>query len=205
MVMVVLVGLALALVPIAGGRLGALFELRFQRTWLLLAAVVLQLGLILVPGPVTGWRLGAHLASYATGLTFVWSNRDVPGMWLIGIGAACNGLAIAANAGVMPTTVSALRTAGLEVDPATFANSAALAHPNLLFLGDVFAIPARVPFANVFSVGDVLIAFGAAYAIQAICGSRLVPPRLQWRGPVVAAVESDTQASGRKAPTSPAP
>lgn len=47
----------------------------------------------------------------------------------------------------------------------------------LLFLGDVFAIPASWPFANVFSVGDVLIAVGAAYSIHATCGSRLVPAR----------------------------
>ena len=37
----------------------------------------------------------------------------------------------------------------------------------LQLLTDVFAVPAWVPFANVFSVGDVLIAVGIAWAIAA--------------------------------------
>ena len=32
--------------------------------------------------------------------------------------------------------------------------------PRLWFLGDVFALPARLPLANVFSVGDLLIGLG---------------------------------------------
>jgi hypothetical protein len=117
------------------------------------------------------------------GLAFVWINREVPGLWLIAVGALSNGVAIVANGGVMPTTTEALRTAGLEVDPQVFANSAALADPRLLFLGDVFAIPSWLPFANVFSIGDVLIAVGVAYTVHAVCGSRLVPRRFRWAGP----------------------
>jgi hypothetical protein len=51
-----------------------------------------------------------------------------------------------------------------------------LPDPRLAFLGDVFAIPRGWPLANVFSVGDVLIAVGAVVAVHGICGSR--PP---WR------------------------
>jgi hypothetical protein len=32
---------------------------------------------------------------------------------------------------------------------------------------DIFAVPAGVPFANVFSIGDVVIAVGIAWAIAA--------------------------------------
>jgi hypothetical protein len=42
-------------------------------------------------------------------------------------------------------------------------------------LGDVFYIPASWPLSNVFSVGDVLIALGVAWAVHGICGSRLAP------------------------------
>lgn len=183
MVLVAVLALAAVCVPVAGGRLSRLLEIRIQAVWLLLIAAGIQLGLTLAPGPTAGWRLAAHAASYPFGIAFVWVNRRVPGLWLIGVGALSNGVAILANGGVMPTTLSALRTAGLEVDPQTFANSAALADPRLLFLGDVFAIPATVPFANVLSVGDVLIALGAAYAVHAICGSKLVPARWRWAGP----------------------
>ena len=50
-----------------------------------------------------------------------------------------------------------------------------LPHPRLGFLGDVFAIPAGFPLANVFSIGDVLIVLGVGWGAHRICGSRLVP------------------------------
>jgi len=182
-ILVVLLALAFATVPLAGGRLGALFELRFRAVWLLGLAFGIQVALAILPGETTDLRLAVHAATYPMGLVFVWINRDVPGLWLIATGALANGVAIVANGGVMPTTAEALRTAGLDVDPDVFANSAALSDPRLPFLGDVFAIPSWVPFANVFSVGDVLIAVGAAYTVHAVCGSGLVPRRFRWSGP----------------------
>ena len=183
MILVVLLALSFATVPLASGRLGALLELRFRAVWLLVLAFAVQVALGLLPGETTDLRLAVHAATYPMGLVFVWFNRDVPGLWLIATGALANGVAIVANGGVMPTTAEALRTAGLDLDPDFFANSAALSDPRLPFLGDVFAIPSWVPFANVFSVGDVLIAVGVAYTVHAVCGSRLVPSRFRWSGP----------------------
>src|ERR687898_1053212 len=175
--LVVFVALAGTLVPIASGRLTALLDLRFRSPWLLATAVALQAAVFAIPGDADAWRITAHIASFPVGLAFVWANRAIPGLWVIAVGAVLNGIAIAANGGVMPASASAVRTAGLEADPSGFVNSDVLADPNLLFLGDVFATPASWPFANVFSVGDVLIAVGAAYSIHATCGSRLVPAR----------------------------
>lgn len=183
MILVVLLVLAVATVPLAGGRLGALVDLRFRAVWLLGLAFGIQAALALLPGETSDLRLAVHAASYPMGLAFVWLNRDVPGLWLIAAGALANGIAIVANGGVMPTTTDALEAAGLDVDPSVFANSAALADPRLLFLGDVFAIPSWLPFANVFSVGDVLIAVGVAYTVHAVCGSHLVPRRSRGSGP----------------------
>jgi hypothetical protein len=184
--LVVVVLVAAALVPLAAGRLSALLDVRFASPWLLLVAVALQVAALWIPGDVGRWRAVGHVASFPFAIAFVWVNRDIPGLWLIVVGAISNGIAIAANAGVMPASASAVRTAGLEPSPDGFANSAVLPDPNLLPLGDVFAIPSSWPFANVFSVGDVLIALGAAYAIHAACGSRLVPERLR-RAPGTAA------------------
>jgi hypothetical protein len=181
-ILVVLVALALVTVPLAGGRLGALMEMRFRAVWLLGLAFAIQVALAILPGETTDLRLAVHAATYPMGLAFVWINREVPGLWLIAVGALSNGVAIVANGGVMPTTTEALRTAGLEVDPQVFANSAALADPRMLFLGDVFAIPSWIPFANVLSIGDLLIAVGVAYTVHAVCGSRLVPLRFRWAG-----------------------
>ena len=48
---------------------------------------------------------------------------------------------------------------------AGYSNSSLAADPALWFLTDVFAMPRWVPFANVFSVGDVLIGAGIALVI----------------------------------------
>ena len=40
-----------------------------------------------------------------------------------------------------------------------------VADPALRFLTDIFAIPAAIPLANVFSLGDVLIGIGVATVI----------------------------------------
>ena len=79
-----------------------------------------------------------------------------PGLALVAIGAGCNLVAILANGGRMPADPSALATAGFEVTGST--NSVVVANPALWPLTDIFAIPASMPGANVFSVGDVLIA-----------------------------------------------
>jgi MFS family permease len=50
-----------------------------------------------------------------------------------------------------------------------------VASARLPFLGDVFAVPRPLPFHNVFSVGDVCIAIGAAVIVHRACRSRLVP------------------------------
>jgi len=176
MLIVVFVLLAVATVPLAKGNLRALVDLRFRRTWLLALALVTQLFLIFVPGPQSGPRVAAHLGSFVLGIAFLGVNRRVPGVWLIAVGAAFNLAAIAANGGVMPASSHALAVAGLPVDAGgLYANSAAVANARLLILGDVFAIPASLPFANVFSVGDLCIAVGTVITLHRVTGSRLFP------------------------------
>jgi len=160
-------------VPLLGGRLGALAEVRLRLPWLLPAALAMQVVALDLPGVPGRLRPPLHVASYLVAGAFLVANRRLPGMLLVGLGAAANLLAIGVNGGVMPASPAALAAAGLPLDPPGFANSAVLADPRLAFLGDVFAIPAGWPLANVFSVGDVLIAIGAVVAVHGICGSRL--------------------------------
>jgi hypothetical protein len=167
------VALLVLTVPLAGGSLGRLADLRWRAGWALGAALALQvLAMVVVPGSTDGHR-GAHLASYALGAGFVWANRATPGVLLAGAGGGLNAIAITANGGVMPASRTALEAAGLDPAAEGFQNSAALAHPHLSWLGDVLAIPAGVPLANVFSVGDVLLLAGAAVVLHGVTGSRL--------------------------------
>lgn len=151
------VGLALALV--LGGRPSKLAEVRLRAT----AAVALSLGLQLVLFTGLGSHVGhsaravLHVVSYVLLAIFAAANRRVRSLFPVYLGMALNGIAITANGGSMPLSEAAARAAGLPVG--VDANVSADAH-RLWFLGDVFALPARLPLANAFSVGDLLIGVG---------------------------------------------
>lgn len=177
--MFVLYALVLGVVVglLTGGRLERLDDLHLR--WVPLALVGLGVQLVLFLPPV-GDAVGAlgptiYLASTGAVLVFVLRNLRVTGLPIVAAGAALNLLAIGANGGVMPTTAAAMTAAGLDPTEG-FSNSAIVAAPVLGPLTDVFALPAWLPLANVFSVGDLLIGIGVAVAIAAAM-RRPVPGR----------------------------
>jgi len=175
---VLAVVLALVTVPLAGGRIGRLAEVRLRWAPLLFAALALQIViLVVVPGWDDARSRAIHLASYGMLFTFLWVNRRIPGVWIVAVGGASNLIAIAANFGVMPAGPAAVRSAGITANADAFTNSGVLDHPRLLFLGDIWAIPRGWPLANVFSIGDVVIAIGVFAVVHALCGSRVASYR----------------------------
>ena len=176
--------LAVASVPLAGGRLGQLAEVRLRQVWAILTAVTLQVLITTIAsGGSASLRAGLHLASYAIAAIFVVANRRLPGLWLLALGAVLNLLVIGVNGGVMPADPGALERAGLPVVSGEFENSTVLKDPTLPILGDEFAVPAPLPVANVFSIGDVLLLLGGLLALHRLCESRLVPKKLRTSSP----------------------
>ena len=162
---------ALAVRP-AGGHLSALAQVHLRLVPAIMGALCLQVVIISVLPDGSPWlHRVLHVASYALAAAFLAANRRVRGMGIIALGAALNLVAILANDGVMPASRSALRAAGIAPSPG-FANSAAVAHPRLLPLGDVFFVPKPWPLHNVFSIGDLCIAVGVMIAVLALSGSR---------------------------------
>jgi hypothetical protein len=157
-----LVGLAL------GGRLDRLAALSFR--WLPLALIGLAVQVALFSTPLTV-RVGAlgpplYVASTAAVLAVVVRNRAIRGMAIVALGAGANLIAIVANGGFMPASPAALGVLG-RAPELGYSNSVLVPDPALAVLTDIFAMPAWMPFANVFSVGDVLIAVGIAVTIVA--------------------------------------
>ena len=169
--------LLLVTVPVAGGRLSRLESLEIRGLWLAFAAFAIQVVLVTVvpSGDETVHRI-AHLATYGLVAGCILRNLDIRFMWVVAAGGLLNLVAIAANSGVMPASRSALETAGLNPS-SEFANSDLVRHPHVGFLGDVFAIPAGWPGANVFSLGDALMVLGAFLVLHAATGSRLFAAR----------------------------
>ncbi len=156
-----LAGLAL------GGRLSNLSNLGFRWGWLAVGGLVVQV-VLFTPSveAVAGAATPAiYLGSTLVVFVAVLRNVRLAGMPVVLLGALSNLLAIAANGGYMPADPKAMEIAGLP--PGDHANSVVLAEPALRPLTDVFALPAWLPMANVFSVGDVLIGIGIAWTIVA--------------------------------------
>jgi hypothetical protein len=148
-----------------GGRLDRLSQVRFR--WAPLAMLGLAVQVALFSDPLAE-RVGdagppIYVASTAVVLVAVLRNLDIRGVAIVALGAASNLLAIVVNGGYMPADPDALASIG-GVAPG-YSNSSSVADPLLEPLTDILAIPAWVPFANVFSVGDVLIGVGVAATI----------------------------------------
>lgn len=148
-----------------GGRLDRLSTIRFRWAPLALIGLAVQVALFSEPlGAVVG-DAGPpiYVASTAAVLVAVLRSLDITGLPIVALGAASNLLAIVANGGYMPADPDALASIG-GIAPG-YSNSSTTGDPALYPLTDIFAIPAWVPFANVFSVGDVLLGIGVAVTI----------------------------------------
>jgi hypothetical protein len=159
-----------------GGRLDRLAGLRIRFWPVALAGLVVQLVLFTDAGSTIAGDLApaVYLGSTVAVLGVVLANLRVPGLVLVAAGALFNVIAIVANGGRMPADPAALASLGETVGPG-FSNSVVDADPVLRPLTDIFAMPAWMPFANIFSIGDVLIGIGVAIAIAT--GMRAAPSR----------------------------
>jgi hypothetical protein len=155
-----------------GGEVGTLTRLRLRASWLFFAAVALQV--VAFPFGFLPWRTHATaasvlwLASYALLIGAAVLNRRIAGVPLVALGMGANVAAVAANRGTMPVLPEAMHGAGGS--HTTLNNSTAMPDPHLSWLVDRWAAPDWIPLANVFSVGDVLIAVGAAVIVLAGMG-----------------------------------
>jgi hypothetical protein len=172
--------LGLVLAPLLGGDLRRLADLRLRAIPLFYLALALQL--VAFPIHATPWSVpdGAAVAlwlgSYACLALAAAANIRRFGMPLVAAGLVSNLLAILSNGGHMPVLPQAMRAAGRSYD--VLYNSAAIAQPHLAWLVDRWAAPGWIPNANVFSVGDVLIALGGLLFPLAATGAG----RLRLRG-----------------------
>jgi hypothetical protein len=180
----------LAVIVCAGGRLARLAQVRIRYSWLLWLALADQIVIIsVIPDSHHTPLAVAHIASYVLAGICVVFNRRLPGILLIGLGGALNGLVIAINGGTLPTSAEALSTAGRAADADQFTNSGVVDSPRLAFLGDAFATPAWVPGHTVFSIGDVVIWVGIGWFLWRTC-RRSVEPAAATAESVLSTVDS---------------
>jgi hypothetical protein len=167
MVMLLAIPVGIAAGYLVRGRLDGLANLHLRWASLAVAGLVVQAVLFSDAGfALAGPAAPAiYVGSTAVVLAAVLRNVRLAGMPIVAAGSISNLAAILANGGSMPADPVALATAGMPVED--HGNSVVLESPALQPLTDIFAIPAGLPFANVFSIGDVLIALGIVILIAA--------------------------------------
>jgi hypothetical protein len=170
----VVIGLGAGL--LIGGRPGNLFNLRIRGLPFFLVAFLLQVMLFVGPlsaNPVLKtYGPWIYVASLALVLGALATNLRTQGFAVVFLGALLNFTVVAANGGHMPTPAESLEAAKgpavLErVRSGELLSNSVLQDENtrLPYLGDILALPSSVPLANVFSIGDVVLAVGAASVI----------------------------------------
>lgn len=170
----ILLGLLIGLVRHRG--LAYVAELRLRATWLVLLAVLVQI-LILPLGqnarPIVTWGMEyLHIASYLFLLLFVAINYRERALWPMALGMLSNFIVITVNGGHMPASLEALRAAGRSaaverlLTDGVFGNVVLMSETTKLnFLGDIFWLPSWMPFANAFSIGDLLLGVGVIWLL----------------------------------------
>jgi hypothetical protein len=144
-----------------------------RSAWLALLAVALQIPLLRAPfGTLeqVSVQQALFLLSHLLLLFFVWQNRRLGGIWIVGLGVICNLLVIVANGGFMPVTPETLAQINPGIAPGQwptgfhygYSKDVILLHEDtvLWVLSDMLVLPPPFPWPTAFSLGDLLIAAG---------------------------------------------
>jgi hypothetical protein len=168
MLLIYFIVAGLLLGKLAGGHLAAIGEIKFRWWALALGGLGVQAALF---APPVADRIGTagpalYVASTLAVLAVLLRNIRMLGFPVIAVGAGLNLLAIASNGGYMPSSPEAWQALnGVASLPVAHYTNSALASSATAFpyLGDILVLPRPFPFANVFSLGDVLIGLGAVF------------------------------------------
>lgn len=168
MLLVILMFLGAALAR--GGSIENIADVSFRWKRLAVAGLVLQL-LIFTPFRdqpiITSAIPHLYVLSMAILAVWVFANWQIPGIVWMAAGLLMNMAAIAANGGYMPLNPEFARIAGqtrlAEAGNSVVTNnSIALSEGvRLWILTDILPVPAIIPFANIYSIGDLLLTLGA--------------------------------------------
>ncbi len=175
----VILGLIASTIRHRGETASQLASIPLHAPWLILVALALQIPLLRASFGPTQQVVAAQalfLLSHLLLLTFVWLNRRLVGIQIVGLGVLCNLAVILINGGFMPITPETLVriNPGSTLDQWTvgfhYGNSKdviLLAQDTFLWvLSDMLVLPPPFPWPTAFSIGDLLIAAGIVVLLQ---------------------------------------
>ncbi len=186
--MIYLLAIAAAIITgiLVKGRISNLLNLKFEKTWLILAAFV-----ILSAAQITGSKYGfaqrysfwINLITFCMLLIGLWYNRRYAGMLFIGLGCLLNAAAILVNGGKMPVSMEMIEKAGLShmISELSFRHMIfeEWNQVRLPLLSDIIHIPGFLGYwVGVASIGDLIITLGLfCVVLEAVAGREILPVR----------------------------
>lgn len=161
---------------VCGGSLSRLAAVRLRLRWLVPVALGLQMFMTrALSTDLPWWLLPLHGLSYALLFAVIVANWSLGGVRLLGAGLALNALVIFANGGLMPQAPETLHVlhpgSAIEIGqhlPRTKDVVLPREQTRLWWLSDVFASPPGFAVRAVVSAGDVVLAIGLAWVVQAL-------------------------------------
>ena len=175
----VILGLMVSAIRHRSETLSQLAAIPLHAPWLALVALALQVPLLRAPlGPAQQLMAAKvlFLLSHLPLLLFVWLNRRLAGIQILGIGVLCNLLVILSNGGLMPISPQTL----VRINPGSTLDQWTVGFhygrskdiillqqdTTLWWLSDILVLPPPFPWPTAFSVGDLLIALGIIVLLQ---------------------------------------
>jgi hypothetical protein len=168
-----------------GGRIENLLLLRPRYLPLFFIPLLLQVvafsslgDVVVLDSPLARFMYSLSLGFAAVALFL---NRHLPGVTWISAGLFLNFLVIVLNGGFMPISAEARAYAGLAPVTDRDLNIIPMTERTVLpWLADIFPLPRGIPFATVFSIGDIFVALGGIVFIQSSLLRPVVrPPEIQ--------------------------
>ena len=150
-------------------------EVRARSLWMAAPAFGIGMYFTFALGrEVPGWVPVVHLAAHISALAVVCLNRSLPGMRAIGLGLVLNAAVIGLNGGLMPESPETLHVnhpgvalqSGQHI-PKSKNVLLERSETRLWWLSDILVAPPGVPLRVVASVGDVIMAAGLLWLVQA--------------------------------------
>jgi hypothetical protein len=179
LILAVVLGVAASAIRHRGQAIHQITSIPLHWAWLALLALALQVPLLRAPSGLPGQvdhQKVLFLSSQLLLLAFVWRNRRLTGMQIVGLGVLCNLVVIVANGGFMPIAPETL----VRINPGSSLGQwpAGLHYGHskdlillrmdtvLWGLSDRLVLPPPFPWPTAFSPGDLLIAAGIVVLLQ---------------------------------------